>query len=91
MSGQQLAEKLHKPIIKNLKKEKYIHSTFLDIILGADLADIRLISKLKKGISMYLRVVFNTFAVRFKFIFSKSFSLYYMFLHFKHIFENIYL
>ena len=42
-SGQQLAQ-LHKTIIKKFKKRK-VRSTFIGNILGADLADMELISK----------------------------------------------
>ena len=41
----QLAEELHKPIIRKFKKRK-VCSGFKDNILGADLADMQLISKL---------------------------------------------
>ena len=44
----QLADKLHKPIIRNIKKRTF-YSEFKDNIWGADLADIQLISKLNKG------------------------------------------
>ena len=40
----QLAEELHKPIIKNFKRRK-VHSSFKDNIWGVDLADMQLISK----------------------------------------------
>ena len=46
--NEQLAEELHKPIIRKFKKRK-IHSTFKDKIWGADLADMQLISKFNKG------------------------------------------
>ena len=39
----QLAEELHKPIIKNFKRRK-VYSSFKDNIWGVDLADIQLIS-----------------------------------------------
>ena len=48
MSDQQLAEELHKPIIRKFKKRK-VHSSFIDNISGADLADMQLISKFNKG------------------------------------------
>ena len=44
-----LANKLHKPIIKNFKRRK-VYSSFKDNIWGVDLADISLISKFNKGI-----------------------------------------
>ena len=43
--ARQLPKELHKQIIRNIKKRK-VHSTFIDNIWGADLADIQLISKL---------------------------------------------
>ena len=46
--NQQLAEELHKPIIKKFKKRK-IHAAFKDNIWGADLADIQLLSRYNKG------------------------------------------
>ena len=46
--NQQLAEELHKPIIKKFKKTK-VYSAFKDNIWSADLADMQLISKLNKG------------------------------------------
>ena len=48
-----LAEKLHKPIIRKLKKRKD-YSGFKDNIWGADLADIQLISKFNKGFRFLL-------------------------------------
>ena len=48
----QLAKKLHKPIIGKLKKRK-VHSGFKDNIWGADLADMKLISKFNKGLDSY--------------------------------------
>ena len=38
LPNEQLAEELHKPIIKKFKKVK-VYSLFKDNILGADLAD----------------------------------------------------
>ena len=49
MLDQQLAEELHKPIIRKFKKRK-VHSSFLDNIWGADLARMQLISKFNKEI-----------------------------------------
>ena len=42
-SSKELAEELHKPIMKNFIKIK-VHSTFTDNIWGFDLADMQLIS-----------------------------------------------
>ena len=56
MSKKELAEKLHKPIIKKFEKRK-VQSPFIENIWGADLADMQLISKFNKGISFLLCVV----------------------------------
>ena len=57
-SGQhkQLAEELHKPIIRSFKK-RTVHSGFKDNIWGADLADMPLISKFSKGFRFLLYVI----------------------------------
>ena len=46
--NKELAEELHKPIIKKFNKRK-IHSPFIDNIWGDDLAYMWLISKFNKG------------------------------------------
>ena len=48
LQNEQLAEELHKPIIKKFNKRR-IYSSFEDNIWGADLADMQLISKFNKG------------------------------------------
>ena len=48
ISNKKFAEELHTPVIRKLKKRKG-HSSFIDIILGVDLADMQLISKSNKG------------------------------------------
>ena len=45
--SKQLAKELHKPIIRNLKKGT-VYSGFKDVIWGADLAGMQLISKFNK-------------------------------------------
>ena len=52
----QLAEELHKPIIRKFKKRK-VYSGFRDNIWGADLADMQLISKFNKGCRFLLCVI----------------------------------
>ena len=47
--NQQLANELHKPIIRKFKKRK-VYSSFKDNIWGVDLPDVQLISRYKKGI-----------------------------------------
>ena len=54
--NQQLANELHKPIIRKFKKRK-VYSSFKDNIWGADLADMQLISKHNKGIRYLLCVI----------------------------------
>ena len=56
MSDQQLAEELHKLIIKKLTKRK-VQSHFIDNIWGADPADVKLISKFNKGFRFLLCVI----------------------------------
>ena len=54
--SQQLAEELHKPIIRKFEKRK-VHAAFKDKIWGADLADMQLLSKCNKGIRFLLCVI----------------------------------
>ena len=54
--NQQLAEELHKPIIKTFEKRK-VHAAFKDIIWGADLADMQLLSRYNKGVRLLLCVI----------------------------------
>ena len=58
--NKELTEKLHKPIIRKFKKRK-IHSSFIDNIWAADLADMHLISIFNRGIRFYY--VFLIFSV----------------------------
>ena len=52
----QLAEVLHKPIIRNFKN-RTVYSGFKDNIWGADLADMQSISKFNKGTRFLLCVI----------------------------------
>ena len=52
-SNYQLANELHKPIIKKFKKRK-VYSSFKDNIWGIDLADMQSLSKYNKGIKFLL-------------------------------------
>ena len=56
LQNEQLAEELHKPIIRKFKKRK-VYSTFKDNIWGADLADMQLISKFNKAFRFLLCVI----------------------------------
>ena len=56
ISDQQLAEELHKPIIRKFNKRK-VQSPFVEKIWGADLADMQLISKFNKGFRFLLCVI----------------------------------
>ena len=51
-----LAEELHKSIIRTFKK-RAVYSGFKDNIWGADLADMQLISKFNKGFRFLLCVI----------------------------------
>ena len=51
--NQQLANKVHKPIIRKFRKRK-VYSSFKDNIWGVDLADMQLISKYKRRIRYLL-------------------------------------
>ena len=52
MLNKELAEELHKPIIRKFENRK-VNSLFIDNILGAHLADMELISKFNKDIMCY--------------------------------------
>ena len=54
--NEQLADELHKPIIRKFKKRK-VYSAFKDNIWDADLADMQLLSKYNKGIRFLLCVI----------------------------------
>ena len=54
--NEQLAEELHKPIIRKFQKRK-VYSAFKDNIWGVDLADMQLLSKYNKGIRFLLCVI----------------------------------
>ena len=58
-SNKELAEELHKLIIRIFKKRK-VHSSFIDNIWGADLADMQLISRFDKEFSFcYMLWIFS--------------------------------
>ena len=52
----QLANELHKPIIRKINKRK-VYSSFKDNIWGVDLADMQLLSKFNKGFRFLLCVI----------------------------------
>ena len=55
-SNYQLANVLHKPIIKKIKKRK-VYSSFKDNIWGVDLANMQSLSKFNKGIKYLLYAI----------------------------------
>ena len=59
----QLADQLHKSIIRKFKKRK-MYSSFRDNIWGVDLADMQLLSKYNKGYRFLLCVIniYSTYA-----------------------------
>ena len=56
LNNKQLAEELHKPIVRNFERRK-VYSSFKYNIWGVDLADMTLISKFNRGIKYLLRVI----------------------------------
>ena len=54
--NEQLANELHKPIIRKFEKRR-VYSTFKDNIWGVDLADMQLLNKHNKGIRFLLFVI----------------------------------
>ena len=52
ISNKELAEELHKPIIRKFNKRK-VHPPFIDTIWGAGLADMQLRSKFNKGFRFF--------------------------------------
>ena len=58
--NEQLANELHKPIIRKFEKRK-VYSTFKDNIWGVDLADMQLLSKYNKGMR-FLLCIFDIFS-----------------------------
>ena len=56
IQNNELAEELHKPIIRKFEKRK-VHSSFKNNIWGADLADMQFLSKFNKGIRFLLWVI----------------------------------
>ena len=56
LENKQLADELHKPIIKKFKRRK-VYSSFKDNIWGFDLADMTLISKSNKAIKYLLCII----------------------------------
>ena len=60
MSDQKLTEELHKQIIRLLKKRK-VHSSIIDSIWVADLAEMQLINKVNKEIR-FLLCVYDIFS-----------------------------
>ena len=56
ISNKELAEELHKPIIRKFKKRN-VNARFMNNIWGADLADVQLVSTLNKGFRFLLCVI----------------------------------
>ena len=56
ISNKQLAEELHKPVIRKFNKIK-LHSPFIGNVGGTDLADMQLISKFNSGFRFLFCVI----------------------------------
>ena len=63
MQTEELAKELRKPLIRKIEKRK-VHSSFIDNICGADLADMQLIKKVNKGFRLLTSVIdiYNKYA-----------------------------
>ena len=77
----QLANELHKPIIKKFKKRK-VYSSFRDNIWGVDLADMQLLSKFNKGFR-FLFCVIDIFSKYAWVIPVKDKKVYVLLMHFR--------
>ena len=58
ISNKELAEEIHKPIIRKFNKRK-VQAPFIDNIWVADLANMQLISKFNKGSRFLLCIIDN--------------------------------
>ena len=56
ISNKELAEQLHKPIIKIFTKRK-VQSSFMDNIQDADFADMQLVNEFNKGFRCFISVI----------------------------------
>ena len=56
ISNKELAEELHKPVIRKFEKRK-VHCSFIDNIWDADFVDTQLSSKFNKGINFWYFVI----------------------------------
>ena len=54
MQNEEKAKGLYKPIFSNFEKRRKVHSSFIGIIWGTDLADMQLISKFNKTVRFLL-------------------------------------
>ena len=57
MFNKELAEELHKTIVRKLKKKQKVYSSFIDNIWGDVLADIQFIRKFNKGVCFLLYII----------------------------------
>ena len=60
IKGQEIAEKLHKPNIRQIEKRK-VHWSFKNNVWGVDLADMQLINKFNK-VFLFLLCVIGIFS-----------------------------
>ena len=56
LTKEELAKEFHKPNIRKFEKRK-VHSSFIDNIFGADLADMQLVSKFNKEFRCLLCII----------------------------------
>ena len=60
MSNKELAEGLHKRIIRKLEKRK-VHSYYIDNISDADLAEMQLKSKSNNGFRFLFNIIYDKY------------------------------
>ena len=85
--NKELAEELHKKVIREIKKRK-VQLPVIDNICGADLADTQLISKFNKGLPFLLCVI-DIFSKYAWVILLKNKKRYHNYLCFSKFFERI--
>ena len=55
-SNKELVKVLHKSVIRNFQKRK-VHSSYIENIWGADLADMQLVSRFNKVIPFFIMLL----------------------------------
>ena len=72
ISNKELAEELHKPIIRKFKK-RIVHSSFIGNTWGAYLANIQLISKFNEAIQIFMLLINSVNTHRLLMLYTNTF------------------